>query len=69
MANAEAEQGLEDGHRSAAAIVAKDILVEIDRQVLVGDIAMGAVQPRLEVGDGPMRSGQVAGPRSSVHLL
>jgi hypothetical protein len=46
---AEAEEGLEGGHRGAAAVMAKDVLVEVDRQVLVGDSAVGAVHPGLQV--------------------
>lgn len=45
----EPEQRLEGGHRGAAAVVAEYELVKVDRQMLFGDAAMGAVHPRLEV--------------------
>ena len=32
---ADPEQGLEGGHGGAATVVTKDVLVEVDRQVLV----------------------------------
>jgi hypothetical protein len=46
---AESEEGLEGRHRGAAAVVAEDVFVEVDLQVLVRDAAVGAMQPRLEV--------------------
>src|SRR5215211_8757477 len=55
---AEAEQGLEGGHWRAAAVVAEDELVEVDGQMVVGDAAVGAVHPGLEVRD---RDGHGAG--------
>jgi hypothetical protein len=58
----ESKQCLEGCHRSAAAIVAEDVLVEVDVEVLLGDAAMGAVHPGLEVGDRSMGARQVARP-------
>ena len=55
---AEPEQGLEGGHRGAATVVAEDVLVEVDGQVLVGDAAVRAVHPGLEVGDRAVRAEQ-----------
>src|SRR5215208_5599263 len=47
----EAEQRLEGGHRGAAAVVAKDELVEVDLQVLGRGAPVGALKPGLEVGE------------------
>jgi hypothetical protein len=49
MSGAEAEQGLEGGHRGAAAVVAEDEFIEVDLQVWIADAAMGPVHPGLEV--------------------
>ena len=57
----EAEQGLEHGHRRSAAVEAEDKLVDLVRQVLGTDAVMGAQQPGLEIGEGPMDSGQMLG--------
>jgi multidrug transporter EmrE-like cation transporter len=54
---AEPEEGLEGGHRGAAAVVAEDELVEVDGQVLLGDASMGAVHPGLQVGYRSMHPG------------
>jgi hypothetical protein len=40
---AESEDGLDGGHRGAAAVVAEDVFVEVTLKVLVGDAAAGAV--------------------------
>src|SRR5215218_7060694 len=53
---AEAEQCLEGGHRVVAAVVAEDVLVEVDGQVLVADAAVSAVHPGFEVRDGAVRT-------------
>jgi hypothetical protein len=58
MLGAEAEQGLEGGHRGAAPVVAKDMLVEVKLQVGIPDVAVGAVKPRLEIGDGAVGAGR-----------
>jgi hypothetical protein len=55
---AEPKQGLEGGHWGAAAVMAEDVLVEVDLQVGVADAAVGAVHPRLQVGDGAVGTGQ-----------
>jgi hypothetical protein len=39
--NAEAQQRLEGRHGGAAPVVAEDVLVEVDGQVLVADAAVG----------------------------
>jgi hypothetical protein len=50
MQGSEAEQGLEGGHRGAAAVVPEDELVEVGLQVLGRDAAVGALQPGFQVG-------------------
>ena len=45
----ESEQRLEGGHGGVAAVVAEDVLVEVDLEVRVADAAVGAVHPGLEV--------------------
>jgi hypothetical protein len=57
----QAKQGLERGHGGAAAIEAEDELVDIVGQVLGADAVMGAQQPSLEVGEGPMNARQLLG--------
>src|SRR3954451_6615398 len=52
------EEGLEGGHRGAAAVVAEDELVEVNLQVLGRDAAMGAVEPGLQVGGRPVGAGE-----------
>src|SRR6266511_6133271 len=59
MLGTESEQCLEGGHRRAASVVAEDELVEVDLEVGVADAAVGAVHPRLEVGDRAVGTGQV----------
>jgi hypothetical protein len=49
---AEAEQRLEGGLRRASSVLAEQELVEVHLQVLGRDAAVGALEPRLEVGDG-----------------
>jgi hypothetical protein len=49
---------MEGGHRCAAAVVAKDVFVEVDLQVWVADAAVGAAQSGLAVGDGAVGARQ-----------
>ncbi len=56
---AEPEQGLEGRHRRAAAVVAKDVLVEVDLQVGIANAPVGAVHPGLQVRDRAVGAGQV----------
>src|SRR5688572_15525189 len=58
MEGAEPEQGLEGGHRGAAAVVAEDELVEVDLEVALLDASVGALQPGLEVRARAMRARQ-----------
>ena len=58
MLSAQTEQGLEGRHGRAPSVEAKDVLVEVDLQVLLGDAAVGALQPRLEVADHAVDAGQ-----------
>jgi hypothetical protein len=44
---AEPKQGLEGGHWGAAAVMAEDVLVEVDLQVGVADAAVGTGQEPL----------------------
>ena len=55
---AEAEQGLEAGKGSAAAVVSEDELVEVDLEVFRGDAVVGALEPGLEVGERAVRARQ-----------
>ena len=54
----EAEQGLKGRHRRAAAVVAKDELVEVDLQTIGRDAAVGALQPGLQVRGGAVGARQ-----------
>ena len=54
MLGGEAEQGLEGGHGRAPEVEAEDELVDVVWQVLGADAAVGALQPSLEVREGPM---------------
>ena len=54
MLGGEAEQGLEGGHRRAPAVEAEDELVVVVWQVFGADAVVGALQPGLEVREGPM---------------
>ena len=47
----EAEQGLECSHGLLAAIVSKDKLVEINRELTAADAVMGSDQPLLQVAN------------------
>ena len=58
MLSAQTEQGLERCHGRAPSVEAKDVLVEVDLQVLLGDAAVGALQLRLEVADHAMDARQ-----------
>jgi hypothetical protein len=55
---AEADQGLEGGHRGAAAVEPEDVFVEVGLQMLAADSSVGALQPALEVADHPVDPGQ-----------
>jgi hypothetical protein len=55
---AEAEQGLECRHRRASAVVSEGEFIEVDLQVFGRDDTVGSGQPRFEVGDRPVGSGQ-----------
>ena len=55
---AESGQGLEPGHRGAAAVEPERELVEVDLQVLGTDPAVCALQPGLEVAAHPVNAGQ-----------
>src|SRR5207342_3086417 len=57
----EAEQGLERRHRRSAAVEAEDELVDVVGQMLGANAVMGAQQPGLEVGEGPMDPRQMLG--------
>ena len=58
MGRSKPEQRLEGRHRGAAAVVAKDELVEVDLKVLAGRTAVGPLEPGLEVGQGPVGARQ-----------
>lgn len=56
MASCEPEQRLERRHRRMAAVVAEHVLIEVDGQVLVRDVAVSSVHPCLQVADGAVRT-------------
>ena len=58
MLSAQTEQGLGRCHGHAPSVEAEDVLVEVDLQVLLGDAAVGALQPRLVVADHAVDAGQ-----------
>ena len=55
---AETEQGLKRSHRGPSPVEPKDKLVEVDLQMLGGHALVGALQPALEVVDGPVDARQ-----------
>ena len=59
----------EGGVRVAASVVAEDVLVQIRLQVIRRCPSVGAVQPRLEVGDRTMRTRQVWLPADAGALV
>src|SRR5205814_9275634 len=56
--SAASEGRLEAGERCAAAVAAKDELVEVDLQVLSRDAVVSALQPGLQVRERPVRAWQ-----------
>ena len=57
VSGAQAEQGLEGGHRVLAAIVPKDELIEVRLQLRAAHAMIGADQPLLEIPDSAVRQG------------
>src|SRR5487761_891539 len=54
----DAEQGLEGSHWSAPAVEPENELIEVDLQLELGDSAVGAPQPGLQVADHAVDTGQ-----------